>query len=182
MVPRAAVVGRDLLELTLRTPDAASEPPQDWQEGARAVLLRDLAVHEPVLCALGQPLAFGVASGDEALVAGGWSPPEPGGRWTCGSRARLLLRIADGHGPLAFEIEAQPVRERQAVDVSVNQGRRSRVRWDRADRHRIPVAATGGELLVDLRIRHPISPAELGGSEDTRPLGLFARYVAVSAR
>jgi hypothetical protein len=183
VVPRAAVVGRDLLELTLRTPDAAPKPlsPEEPEKREQSIQLRDLILHEPLLCDLGQPHPLGVASGDEGLVAGGWNAPEPGGRWTHGSRARLLLRIADGRGPLAFEIEAQPFRERQIVDVRVNQGRRSRLRWDRPDRHRVPVAAPGEELLVDLRVKHPISPAELGRSEDIRPLGLFVRKVGLCA-
>lgn len=183
VVPRAAVAGRDVLELTLRTPDARAMRlgPDGWDERERSILLRDLVLREPVLCHPGRPLALGVASGDERLVAGGWGVPEPGGRWTCGPRARLLLRIAEGHGPLAFEIDAQPVRERQIAHLSVN-GRRSRVRWDRPDRHRVPLAASAGELLVDMRIKHPVSPAELGQSEDTRPLGLFVRSVGVFAR
>jgi len=184
VVPRAAVAGRDLLELTLRTPDATpvSWSPEEWEKLERSIRLRDLVLREPVLCEPGQPLAFGVGSGDEALIATGWSVPEPGGRWTYGSRARLLLRIADGQGPLTFEIEAQPVREHQIVDLWVNHGRRSRVRGDRPGRHRLPVAASGGELLVDLRVKRPVSPAELGQSEDARPLGLFVRNVGVSAR
>ncbi len=184
VVPRAAVAGRDLLELTLRTPDATPAPlgPEEWEERERSILLRDLVLREPVLCQPGQPLALGVASGDEPLLINGWSVPEPGGRWTHGSRARLLLRIADGHGPLVFEIEGQPIREHQIVDLWLNQRRRSRVRWDRPDRHRLPVAAPGGELIVDLRVKHPVSPAELGQSEDSRPLGLFVRNVGVSAQ
>jgi hypothetical protein len=184
VVPRAAVAGRDSLELTLRMPDATAAPvtPQACDERELSILLRDLVVREPVLCQPGQPLPLGVASGDESLVAGGWGVPEPGGRWTYGSRARLLLRVPDEEGPLAFEVEAHPVREHQRVDLSVNGGRRSRLRWDRSARHSAPVAASGEELVVDLHVRHPISPAELGRSEDTRPLGVFVHNVGVFAR
>jgi hypothetical protein len=183
-LPGAAVAGRDMIELTLRTPDAASAPlsPEEWEQQERSIVLRHLMLREPVLCQPGQPLAVGAGSGDEALVAGGWSVPEPGGRWTHGSRARLLLRIADGHGPLDLEIEGQPIRERQIVDLRVNRGRRSRLRWDGPARHRVPVAASDGEALVDLRVKRPVSPAELGQSEDTRPLGLFLRNVGVRGR
>jgi Uncharacterised nucleotidyltransferase len=183
-VPRAAVAGRDVIELTLRTPDATAAPlsPEEWEERERSIVLCDLVLREPVLCQPGQPLAVGAGSGDQALVAGGWSVPEPGGRWTYGSRARLLLRIADGHGPLDFEIEGQPIGEHQIVDLRVNRGRRSRLRWDGPARHRVPVAACDGEVLVDLRVKQPVSPAELGQSEDTRPLGLFVRNVGLCAR
>jgi hypothetical protein len=182
VVPRAAVARKDLLELTLRMPDATPGPlsPEAWEERERSILLRDLVLHQPPTCQPGQLLALGVASGDEALVGGGWSVPEQGGRWTLGSRARLLLRIADGNGPLAFEIEGQPIYGHQVVDLRVNQGRHARVRWDRPDRYRVPTAAAGEELLVDLRVKNPVSPAQLGRSEDTRPLGLFVRHVGVS--
>lgn len=183
-VPRAAVARRDVIELTLRTPDARAAPlgPEVWEERDLSIVLRQLVVQEPVLCQPGRPLAVGAGSGDEALVAGGWSVPEPGGRWTCGSRARLLMRIADGHGPLDFEIEGQPIREHQIVDLRVNRGRRSRLQWDGPARHRVPVAASDGEVLVDLRVKRPVSPAELGQSGDIRPLGLFVRNVGVCGR
>jgi hypothetical protein len=184
-VPRAAVAGRDVLELTLRTPDAIAAPlgPEVWEERERSILLRELVVREPIVCRPGQPLAVGAGSGDEAFLVGdGWSVPEAGGRWTHGSRARLLLRIADGHGPLLFEIEGQPIRKQQVVDLWVNGGRRSRRRWDGPACHRVPLAGSDGEVLVDLSVKHPVSPAELGQSEDTRPLGLFVRNVGVCAR
>lgn len=174
VLPRSAVAGRDVLELTLRMPDAAAPGhagPDYVDDGQLGIFLRSLVVREPAVCATGSKLALGIASGDTAVLAGGWSSPEPAGRWTHGSRASVLLRVADARGPLAVEIDAHPMRRGQLVEVSVNDGRRVRVLWVRAARRRVPVPADDEELLVGLRIWNPVSPAKLGLSEDSRPWG-----------
>jgi hypothetical protein len=183
VLPRAAVCGRDELELTLRMPDATSPPARGEQLDDRvmSVLLRQLVVREPPVCETGQLLPLGIGSGDEALLAGGWWPPESHGRWTRGRRAHLLLRVADEHRPLALELDALPVRDHQLVRLSVNGGRRHRVTWERAERRSVPIPPGAEELLVDVHVNDPVSPTELGRWNDSRPLGLFVKSVGLTA-
>jgi hypothetical protein len=182
VLPRAAVCGRDVLELTLRMPDAVSPPAfsDHLDDRLMSILLRELVVREPPVCEPGQLLSLGIGSGDEALLAGGWWPPESQGRWTFGKRSDLLLRVADQHRGLALELDALPVREHQLVHVSVNGGRRHRVSWDHAGRARVSVPPGAEELLVDLQVKDPVSPTELGRWHDSRPLGLFVKSVGVT--
>ncbi len=173
-----------MVELTFRTPDATSVQPDDLvDDRLRSILLRRLVIREPALCEPGRAVSLGLGSGDEAVLAGGFSLPDSAdGRWTFGDRARFLVRVAHDDGPLALSIDALPIRDRQRVRLSVNGGRPLRARWNGPNRVRVPVRANGGELLVDLRIKAPVSPAQLGLSDDARPLGLFIRSLELVPR
>jgi len=183
VLPRAAVYGRDVLELTLRMPDAVYPPAfsDHLDDRLMSILLRELVLREPPVCEPGRPLSLGIGSGEASPVAGGWWPPEPDGRWTRNGRARLLVRISGSHRSLALELDALPVREHQRVRVSVNGGRRLRMSWDRPERRRVPVPPGAEELRVDLQVKDPISPSELGRWQDTRQLGLFVRSVGLTS-
>jgi hypothetical protein len=179
VLPRAAVFGRDMLELTLRMPDATLPPVlnEHLDDRIMSILLRNLVVREPPVCTPGQQLLLGIESGDEAFLAGGWWPPEPHGRWTRGKHAQLLLRVADGRQALALELDALPVREQQRVHLSINGRRSLRTSWQRSEQRTAPVPAGAEELLVDLQVKDPISPTELGRWQDSRALGLLVKSV-----
>lgn len=183
VLPRAAVSGRDVLELTLRMPDAVSPPAfsDHLDDRLMSILLRQLVVREPPVCELGQLLSLGIGSGDEALLAGGWWPPEPHGRWTRGGRAHLILRVGGKHPALALELDALPVRQHQRVHLSVNGGRAHRMTWEGSERRSVPLPPGAEELLVALRVKDPVSPTELGRWHDSRPVGLFVKSVGLTA-
>jgi hypothetical protein len=196
VLPQAAVAGRRSLDLVFGTPDATSPAVLGIDDDDRrvGVLLRRLLVREPRVCEVGVELAFGEGSGDEEMLLGGWSHPEPSGRWTEGELAQILLRLDGASGPLDLEFEAAPFlgssgRSLQ-VEVLANQHSLRSVTYDATTVYplavRIPVPATAigveGELLLSWRIRDPLSPSAEGISEDERLLGLLLRRVAVLPR
>jgi hypothetical protein len=196
VLPKAAVAGTDSLDLVFGTPDATSPAVLGIDDDDRrvGVLLRRLLVREPRVFQVGGELAFGEGSGDEQMLLGGWSHPEPSGRWTEGELAQVLLRLEGASGPLDLEFEATPFlgssgRSLQ-VEVSANQHSLRSVTYDDTTVYpwaaRIPLPATAigaeGELLLSWRIRDPLSPSAEGISEDERRLGLLLRRVAVTRR
>ena len=186
VLPARIVRQRSCLELVLRVPDAASPARLGINDDQRilGVFLQRLTVRRPLRCPPGDHLAFGTGTEDERMLAGGWADAEPGGRWTYGPVARLLLRT--GSAPTMLEWNADPLlapgAPRLSVDVAANGVALGAVDCDGGPcsaQMALGKAATNGELLLSWRIRDPRSPSQLGLSEDPRPLGLFFRSVAL---
>ena len=94
VLPAQLVRGRRHLEIVLRAPNAISPANLGTSEDQRILgaFLQRLTIRSPRQCELGQRLGLGVGEGDEQMLAGGWCGADPGGRWTRGTTARMLLR------------------------------------------------------------------------------------------
>jgi hypothetical protein len=199
VLPRAALAGRNSLDLRLSAPDAAS-PAQlglDDDDRRMGVYLRRFVVREPRSYVLGERLSFGEGSGDEDMLAGGWNEAESEGRWTSGPLAQLLLGVASsttascGPDPHALEFLALPLLGAPArelrVELLANGHALATLRYGETNPGRtpvrvpIPMSVLGakGELLLAWRIRDPRSPRELEISSDERPLGLYFQSLAL---
>ena len=191
LVPRALVAGRTRLEVVLQAPDSVSPARLGAGDEQRqvSVFLRQLEIREPRVVPLGRRIGFGVDSGDDAMLAGGWSWTEPAGRWTVGPRAHLLLRAADPRRVGAVAFEAVPFLPRPArrlrVEVVANGRHLASLRYHaihpRVARVEIPNDLMGptGELLLSWLIGEPDSPLAHRLSDDRRALGLFLRRLVL---
>jgi hypothetical protein len=196
VLPRAALAGRSRLELVFGTPEGASPAELGIADDDRrvGVLLRRLLVRGPRGVCVGDQLKFGEDAGDEDILLGGWSHPEPAGRWTDGELAQILLQLERASGLLELEFEATPFLgdpgRRLGVDLIANEHVLTSVTFDDSAVYpstvRVPVPDTAigpdGELLLSWRIHNPVSPAAAGISTDQRLLGLLLRRVAVISR
>jgi hypothetical protein len=140
---------------------------------------------------VGQVVAFIEGSGAERFLGSGWSALEPTGVWTIADRARVMFRLpADaGRGlELVLGSHAYVAPGHPALGVAFT-GRDGRL-VTRLFRHGVksrpvPIPLTGavvgahGRVVVDIEIDHPVSPKELGTGADTRPLGLYLKWLTV---
>lgn len=118
----------------------------------------------------------------------GWSP-ERDFAWTLGPRAVLDLRVG-GAGPLRLELDIaafvpRPT-EGQRVEVRANGKPMGTLEFTARRNHAarvldLPDGVVGpdGVLRIELLVRQPVSPASVGQSADTRPLGAMLRSVRV---
>jgi hypothetical protein len=144
---------------------------------------------EPKLLPVGQPADFTAGgNSDSFIVPGGWSGPEPSGRWTDGSPAALEMKIElpiDGAIELVAEAAAY-ISERhpeQEVEVLVN-NRKVGVWNFKADsaafaerRLYIPpeLVRSIPVTTISFNLLNPASPQALGYSTDNRTLGIQIR-------
>ncbi len=161
----------------------------------RSIDERQLGIHvgslavEPVdrRVPVGEEVHFCTGSGAERLLGEGWSAPEPTGVWTDGDEARLALRLT-GSPPAAVELVLDVVPfltpEHATLQVEVWMGEeRVAVQTFRHGeavrplRVHLPDALMDAKrrVLLDLRLRHPVRPIDLGLSADPRRLGLHLR-------
>jgi hypothetical protein len=126
---------------------------------------------------LGQKLNFNQEQVN-AYLGEGWSAKEPWGRWTEGPMAELKLGLdrftADGKYSLDLKCNLYPP-NRQRVGVFLNgseigqigpelKSQEVKIQFDGRLLHR--------DNLVVFKIEKPMSPKEVGESEDPRKLGL----------
>jgi hypothetical protein len=180
VLPRAAVAGRNRLELALRPRRRASPAALGLGEDDRetSVRLRSLVLSAPPLMQSGETLSFAAEPRAESMLAGGWFWAEHGGRWTRGREARFLVRVPAATG-LMLELDAEPFVRRDGGEVTtkVRAGGSGVADVSRGERRlAIPASAVAeGELLLRLTVRRPRSPQHEGLGEDARPLGAFCR-------
>ena len=109
----------------------------------RALLARRAASRRgtPIAELPSDGLALGVAANDEPFLGGGWSWPEPGGRWTIGRAARLRFRTGAAiQAAGGLEIELVPflapgASERELL-VDWDGERVGSFRWEGSELHR----------------------------------------------
>jgi hypothetical protein len=195
-IPRSSLAQGERIELVLDTPDAVSPAelglaPDDRLLG---VSIRQLVLSPALRYQPGERLRFGQRSGDERMLAGGWSSAEENGRWTVGTCSSILVSVCDRRGSLDVELHATPFldRERRKLEVALlaNGRKIGALRYlrpaDPADSRRLPLPGDAidpsGELLLTISVSRPSSPFEQGISEDRRPLGLFVRELALVPR
>jgi hypothetical protein len=119
-----------------------------------------------------------------SILVSGWSTRENWGVWSDGPEARLTLDSKPGllnteDLLLIFRVSAfvSPRHPRQLVDVLVNDSPLALWTFESGGatlerRVRIPPAVVEFPLIVTFRLHNPVSPAELGGSADSRRLGI----------
>jgi GT2 family glycosyltransferase len=140
-----------------------------------------------------EKIVFTEGSGAERLLGEGWSALEPTGVWTDGETASLVLKpdtqSEDVELVLSVDAFVTPDHPELKVDVSakgdqlgarVFRHRRGAHRFGRAHRPlRVVLPASArdekGRAVLDLRLRDPASPLDLGLSDDARHLGLQLR-------
>lgn len=133
---------------------------------------------------IGTALSFATGGLASSYQLAGWSNPEHWGTWSIGKAAsldipidptlRTGLRIACV--VMAFVTEANP---EQAVTIAIDGHVIERWVFTMGDNRRlryatIPIAllARQNPIRIDFLIRHPISPKEMGISDDPRLLGI----------
>ncbi len=182
LLPDWLVRGRSSLDLALRAPNAIAPAALGLSDDQRrlGVFIRRLAIRPPRLCPLGERVGLGTGSDDPLILAGGWADAEPGGRWTQGSEARMVLCTDTPASVLAWNAEpVHPLR----VEVTANGMSLGVVNYDRRLQETIVPLEPAGRprnLVLSWHLREPRSPRELGLSDDERQLGLFFRSVRLS--
>jgi hypothetical protein len=181
---------RVLADATLDASFSIEEPRSPVELGWSADDDRPLGIHiravalkkvDPAL-RLEETIIFAEGSGAERFLGEGWSELESAGVWTVGETASLIFRltppprmdvtlvlgvtpfVTPGHPEVELEVSA--FNERLA-DRVFRHGEAHR-----AFRVPLPAAAEDGRTVLDLRIRHPARPIDLGLSNDPRRLGV----------
>ncbi len=131
-------------------------------------------------------LSFRAGGSAPQYELSGWSGAEAAGTWTLGPEARLAFMVAPGR-PLRLRAELRTLVRRPAVKVRVMAGNREAAVWQlrggfeiESEEALIPGEALKETLgVISLQIDKPRSPAELGLSGDTRPLGVFVESMEI---
>jgi hypothetical protein len=189
------------VDLTLMIEEPSSPHELGWSEDDRqlGLLLRTVVVEEVDRgVRLGDEIVFSEGSGAERLLGDGWSAIEPSGVWTDGERASLVLKptpaplgsielvlavdpfVTPDHPELNVEVFAGGVKR----GAEVFRHRRPALLQERRLRVVLPASASDGmgRIVVELRLQDPVSPHDLGLSDDARRLGLRLRSLSVRPR
>jgi hypothetical protein len=137
----------------------------------------------PPLLRRGEPILFAADGNADPFLLGGWSWGDPGGRWSVDTSAELAFAVDDAFKEilsLRFEASAPLLGRREAdVDVFVDGALGGTLHFDEAendvnDVRRLDVRRPPSRVHeVAFRPRDVRSPAELGISNDPRPLGVW---------
>jgi hypothetical protein len=150
---------------------------------------RDAALERPPRLRDGDDVTLGAGSPPVVEFAGGFSGPEDWGVWTDGDEAVLAVRLdvaAAGEVEIALFLEAFVRPENTPLQVGVRANGMPVASWSFSGSHgpawqrvRVPMPS-GSELVVLVfAIKTPLSPKELGLSDDSRRLGLGFHRLAV---
>jgi hypothetical protein len=191
------------VDLTLIVEEPNSPLALGWSADDRplGILLRAITLTEVDRSVRpGEKIVFSAGSGSERVLGEGWSALEANGVWTEGATASLVLKptppspgdvelvlavdpfVIPSHPELKVEISARGVP--LGADVFRHRrGARLLGKLRRPLRVVVPAAAIdeSGRAVIELRLRDPVSPADLGLSDDSRRLGLRLRSLAVQA-
>ena len=142
---------------------------------------------------LGDPIDFAAGGASDLYATQGWSYPKSWGRWSLGADARLVLRLVPPpSGDLLLEASVGALlgagRQLARATVSVNGAALGTWEFrpgDTPGRRRVIVPrqllADTGVLVADFKFDDPVSPKELGMSDDKRPLALSFQSLTVRA-
>jgi hypothetical protein len=140
---------------------------------------------------VGEKVEFSEGSGAERLLGDGWAWLEPTGVWTVERSARLALRLANGgRTDLELVLEVVPFTTDKhptlAAEVWANGQRVAQEVFRYEQPHqtmRIPLALDPADddagMDLELRLRDPARPLDLGVGSDPRRLGLCLRSLAI---
>lgn len=133
--------------------------------------------------ALPSHLTFGEGQPGVGSLGGGWYNPEAGGVWSASADTWIHLSIDNIDSDLDLQLNANafvaPHHSRIRVAADVNDTALGS--WERRPanatepiRMRIPQSvAKPGKLIIHLHIDKPVSPRQIGPSDDFRQLGVF---------
>jgi hypothetical protein len=139
----------------------------------------------------GEKIVFSEGSDAGRLLGDGWSTLEPTGVWTDGEEASLLLRLTDAPpadaelvlGVTPFVTPDHPELEVEASALGQRLAHRAfrHGKPDRFLRIPLPAAARGqaARVPLELCLRDPARPVDLGLSGDERMLGLHVQWLMV---
>jgi hypothetical protein len=157
--------------------------------GSAAPAVRAEAVQRVCRVTIGAPVDFRAGGGGARLLATGWSYPEVDGVWSDGPSASLMFDL--GHPPttdLRFEFSLavfqNPRGGAREVIIDSTRGQRIDV-WSLSEPETqrnivVPAAAwIGSRIGLLFRFDGPISPSELGVSEDPRALSIKLRRLCI---
>lgn len=141
--------------------------------------------------ALPAHLNFAEGQAGAGSLGGGWYNPEGGGVWSASADTWIHLTVAGADGDLALKLNGSAfvVRHHSRIRVSVDVNGEALGSWERhpanaAEPLRVTVPhalARAGNLIIHLHIDKPMSPRQLGPSEDFRQLGLFLTSLDLTA-
>ncbi|MGO8865032.1 MAG: glycosyltransferase family 4 protein [Alphaproteobacteria bacterium] len=154
-----------------------------------AICLHSLTIKPRQLWPLDVRIACNDASFPEECLVWGWSGPEPWGRWSDGTRARLsfALAAAPEHDlELLIELGTYTTRrwQRQRVHFSIaghvcKEVRLKKSRLPSNVTLRIPRELLSTRVTVDIDVPEPVVPAAYGASDDIRALGVALHAVTM---
>jgi glycosyl transferase family 4/uncharacterized protein DUF7024 len=152
---------------------------------------RDTALERPPRLRDGDDVPLGAGSPPVVEFAGGFSRAEDWGVWTDGDEAVLAVRVDVARTPeieIALFVEAFVRPENTPLKVRVRANGMPVASWSFSDPHgptwqrvRVPMTADSDLVVLVFAIETPLSPKELGLSDDSRRLGLGLHRLAVSA-
>ena len=164
-------------DLTLIIDEPRSPLARGWSSDPRelGIHLRTVSLGEADHSVrLGESVVFYEGSGAERFLGDGWSYLEPTGVWTVGEHARLILELTDTE-PTDVEIvlEVAPFLTDDHPELEVTVSAREQRVGGHVFRHgeqhpilrfRLPgvLMDADGRAVLDLRLREPASPFELG--------------------
>ncbi len=141
-------------------------------------------------CASGEVVRFGMGGNDPYHCIGGWSYPEPSGRWSVGAESTLVVRRPAGECDCLLKMALAPFVgggsiKHQALEIIVNGTSlgQQRVSLGGMLERVIPFSMVAQRDYIILRFHHPDAIAVQPGalpSED-RALAFFFREVSVEA-
>lgn len=148
----------------------------------------------PLAVRLGTDIAFGVPDPSKATsLALGWGSPDKAGTWIQDHLGSLFIQLdREPPGDVLLHAKAYGLTgpgkfRRQEADVLVNGVWVDRWAFKHGDGDRefdavVPKAALerARPIRIDIRPAFPVSPATLGMSKDTRPLGINVRSIKLS--
>ncbi len=138
---------------------------------------------------LGTKLDFGTGGNAKVYEVSGWSTAEPGFTWSDKSTASLAFKIDGASGPLQLRARLNgfmkmPELPAQSVELSAN-GQKI-ADWEVGEETEmvatVPAKAVSadGILRIDFKMPKAVSPKSLGGSDDSRTLGIALRSLELT--
>jgi hypothetical protein len=180
-------------QLTLRTEQPRSFPLGSSLDGRKlGMLLHSVNLQEVDRSVrFGEGVPFSEGSGSERLLGEGWAALEPTGVWTVEERAELVLDVADiapSEAELVLDVTAFVTPDHPELQLEVaargQQLAAQALRHGDADQRLVmhlddAVVDEHGRLVLELLMRDPMRPVDLGLGDDPRRLGIHLRSVAI---
>jgi hypothetical protein len=190
----ADAVGEDELAVTLLVDSPRSPRERGWSGDERrlGVHVRDLTLQQvDRSLALGETITFDAGSDAERLLGDGWSSLEPTGVWTEDETARLAFRLTNApvaNVCLVLDLDPFLTAEHRVLETEILVGAKRVVdhtfRYGEPDQPLqidLPSAAVHSEdgVVLELHVREPARPVDLGVGGDARRLGVHLRSLLV---
>jgi hypothetical protein len=191
----ADAVHQDGLAITLLVDDPRSPVERGWSSDERrlGVHVRDITLQQvDRSLELGETVTFEPGSDAERLLGDGWSSLEPTGVWTEDETARLAFRLTNAppaNACLVLDLEPFVTAKHRVLETEILVGTQRVV--DHTFRYGdpgqplqidLPAAAVRSEdgVVLELHVREPARPVDLGVGSDPRRLGVHLRSLLVT--